>query len=201
MKFINKTENSKSSFILILALILLCGIIVGAIASAHISSDTANALTDAVSKDISQVYAALNNKQNFFISLWSVFKYPIFIFLLSFSVLGVAIIPVTIFVRGFSVSFSIGSIIKIFGTRGILMSLASFGINLFLSIPCLIIASSISLSVASSQIGFFSKVRRVMNGSVLPKGFFVTYGILFVVLILAFVLDFFVTPVILNKLI
>ena len=77
-------------------------------------------------------------------------------------------------------------------------SVATF--NFFLSIPCLLFASAISLVTSCSQIGFFSKDRRVINGSILPKGFFVTYGAILIVLSVAFVLEIFLTPVILNKL-
>ncbi len=190
MKLINKSENSNSVTIIALSFLLFCGILVGSAASAYINADTANELTNS----INSLKTSALNEQNYFTYLWSAFKYPIIIFAFSFSVIGVLAIPVITLCKGFFLGFSIGTIMKIFGSRGIAIALSYLGINSFILIPCIILISSFCLSTSYRQINMFSNKRRVITGSIFPKGYFIVCGIITLILCIESVLDFFLTP-------
>lgn len=194
MKFVNKTGNSNLVVIITLSFLLFCGIIIGATASAYINSDTANELTNS----INGLKALASDAQSYFTYLWSAFKYPLIIFAFSFSVIGVAAIPAIILCKGFFLGFSIGSVMKVFGNRGIAISLSALGISSFISIPCIILLSAFSLSASYKQIYMFSNKRRVITSSVFSKGYFFIYGIVSVILCIESALDFFLTPLIIR---
>lgn len=59
---------------------------------------------------------------------WSVFRLPLLVILLRFTVLGVLIIPILMGMKGFLLSFAISSFVKCYGLRGELAALLLFGI-------------------------------------------------------------------------
>lgn len=69
--------------------------------------------------------------------LWDVLRWPLFVFLLSVTPLGLIGLPVIFLVRGFLLTFSIASFFRIFGASGLGLAFVLFGVSGILCIPVL----------------------------------------------------------------
>lgn len=81
-------------------------------------------------------------------SFWKCAKFPLIIWLISTSFVGVIIIPIILIYRGFALCCSAAALVFDYGTKGVLLSWASLGITAMISIPCLLIISTNSISSA-----------------------------------------------------
>lgn len=71
--------------------------------------------------------------------LWDVFRYPLAVWALSFTALGLIGIPAAFAIRGFFLSFAISSFVRMFGGYGLLLAAVVFGIPGVFSIPVLFV--------------------------------------------------------------
>lgn len=73
------------------------------------------------------------------LSVWETVRWPLFVFGLSFTTLGLFGIPLVFGIRGFLLSFSVSSFVRMFGTPGAWMAFLVFGIPGCLALPVLFV--------------------------------------------------------------
>ncbi len=186
--------GSISVSLAILSAILLCGIVAGAVTASYIGGDSGETLTDYMSRYVTAFGEGMSPITLLPATIWSVYKYSIFAFLFGFTVLGVVLIPGTVALRGFFLAFSIGSMVKLFGIPGLWLALAIFGIQTLIGLPCLLIISAQGFAAARSFARMMSGGKRVMIGSVFPRGYFILFGVCMIALLAVVILELTVTP-------
>jgi uncharacterized membrane protein SpoIIM required for sporulation len=149
--------------IIILAVCFLAGVFAGAFVSQRVSGDTSDYLSglilgtyDADSYQPVSVGRALINSLLF----------PAAVFLLSFTVFGVACIPLALCARAFFLSFTVAAFIGAFGSSGPAVAFFSLGLQNLLSLPCLFILAVQGVASSASVVSVFS------GGARKPGGFY-----------------------------
>ncbi len=98
-----------------------------------------------LSNYLTEYFRAVGENGSLSISIWSVIwdlvRWPLFVFLLGFTALGVVAIPALLLVRGFLLSYSVTTFVGLFGTDGLVAALAAFGITALLLIPVLFVVA------------------------------------------------------------
>ena len=69
--------------------------------------------------------------------LWELLRWPAAALIFGFTALGVFCIPGLLMIRGFLLSYCISVFLRLFGGRGMLVALASFGVAALLTVPAL----------------------------------------------------------------
>ena len=186
--------NSISVSLAILSAFLLCGIVAGAVTASYIGGDSGETLTEYMSRYVTAFGQGENPLTLLPATIWSTYKYPLCAFLFGFTVLGVLLIPGTVVLRGFFLAFSVGSMVKLFGMPGLWLAFSIFGIQTFIGLPCLLIISAQGFVAARSFARMMSGGKRVMIGSVFPRGYFVLFSVCMIALLVVVLLELFVTP-------
>lgn len=71
--------------------------------------------------------------------LWETARWPLFTFLMGFTALGAAGIPVLFAVRGFLLSFAVSSFVRMFGGVGAILAFFAFGLTGMVAVPVLFV--------------------------------------------------------------
>lgn len=71
--------------------------------------------------------------------VWEMLRWPLFIFFLSITPLGLFTLPVLFLVRGFLLSFSVASFFRVLGTSGLALAFVLFGFTGVLYVPVLFV--------------------------------------------------------------
>lgn len=124
---------------------LLIGIITGS-AAAVFSAD---------GNELAEFFAAMSDgaqngelRNSFIRVLIPNLLWPFLIFAFSFSILGIAAVPICVFSKGFLVSYSASAIIRTFGVNGIWFALISMGIPNLLYFPLLLLVSMTAVKLS-----------------------------------------------------
>ena len=89
-----------------------------------------------------------------FISLLSAYyRYPVVIFLLGFTAIGVALIPVVCMAQGFFLSFAIQCFTKAFGKSGVTLALSALGVRCLFTIPCTLFLAICAAASSLQRLG------------------------------------------------
>ena len=115
-RIFNFIPNSYSFSIALVVVFLFLGIIAGCIVSVG---------NIYASNDLKEVIVNGINDYTFYNSFYNFIKYPLLIFLLGWTLLGVFLIPITVFFKGFFLAYSIMFLLNSFGINGLLVSFAS----------------------------------------------------------------------------
>lgn len=187
-------NTSISVSLAILSAILLCGVVAGCITASYIGGDSGKTLSDYMTRYVTSIGSEAGAISLLPGTAWNIYKYPIFAFVFGFTVLGIVLIPATVALRGFFLAFSIGTMIRLFGYQGMVLALAIFGIQTLIGIPCLLVISAQGFAAARSFARMMSGGKRVVIGSVFPKGYFLIFGVCMAALFAVTLLEVFVTP-------
>lgn len=68
--------------------------------------------------------------------LMTYYRYPLLVFLLGFSAVGIVLIPAVCMSQGFFLSFSVQCFAKAFGKRGVALALSALGVRCLFTVPC-----------------------------------------------------------------
>ncbi|MEG2377086.1 MAG: hypothetical protein RSC43_01890 [Clostridia bacterium] len=183
-----------SASLAILAAILLCGIVAGCITASYIGDEAGAALRSYVLNYTKTLGVIPSVGELFPGAIWNVYKYPLCTFLFGFTVLGIVLIPGAVALRGFFLSFSVATMIRLYGSSGLTLALAMFGVSSLIGIPCLLIISAQGFHAARSFARVMAGGKRVIIGSVFPRGYFVIFGVCMAALFAAVLLEVFLTP-------
>lgn len=88
------------------------------------------------------------------------FRYPLMAFLLGFASIGVIFLPLAGLAFGFFLSFSVCCFTAVFGSGGVLLALAVFGLRCGLTIPGFFLLAAPSLGTAAALAGTGKRGRR-----------------------------------------
>jgi len=142
--------------LLFLALFFFAGIVLGQVFSSRVPDATGEELnrylTDFLTVDRdggSSPRAALSAAVLYF-------RYPLAAFLLGFASIGVLLLPLATGVFGFFLSFSVCCFTAAFGSDGVLLALAVFGLRCAVTLPCyfLLAVPSLEHSAALACLSF-----------------------------------------------
>lgn len=194
-RFIFFLNGSRSKFFLYFvycAAAFLCGIFLGAFASADVSD------SDSVFEYFYQMISLLQSgsqvNSGFFENLFDLSKYHLAALFFAFSVFGVFLIPGFAVVRGFLFSFAVSSAIRVMGGESLFLVLSMFGVTAVFSVTTYIFVSAVSLSASAD---LFLKLKCNTDGkafSAFSGGFFVSCFVCFLVLVAAALLETYVAP-------
>lgn len=128
--------------------------------------------------------------------LWQVIRFPLAVFLLGLTALGVAAIPVLFAVRGFALSYAVSALFRILGVQGLLLAFVLFGVSALLWMPALF-----ELGV-QGLLGSYGLFRRIGGDSRYPLcyggRFFARSGVCAIVLGLCAGTEYVVVPLFLR---
>lgn len=180
--------------LLLLALFFLGGILLGQVLSGRVPDATGDELgrylTDYLCLDDGTertAGAALSAAVIYF-------RYPLLAFLLGFTSLGMLLLPCVTAAYGFFLSFSVCCFTAAFGTDGILLALAVFGLRCAVTLPCylLLAVSSWGTSAALASLSF-GKGRRAAP-VIYGRSCWLRFGCVMAVLLAGMCLDLFLSP-------
>lgn len=152
IKGLKNASNINTAAFIICTAFFVCGCIAGTFASG--ATGEGSALYDYLSEYL-QIAQEGQMDTGFLTVFAGCVKYHIAAIIFGFSILGIVSVPALGAVRGFFLTFSISSIVRVFGGQGILLSLSVFGISSFLTLPCFFILSTQSFTASA---GMFSAV-------------------------------------------
>ncbi len=187
-------DNSKKNYLGLFTCgaLFLCGCIIGTLSAGFVSDGTA--LNEYISGYLSFFLSDASTEISLFSAVANNFKYHLLALFLGFSILGVVSIPVLSAVRGFFLSFSVSAIIRLLGSRGILLALSIFGINTLITIPCFFVlsVSAFSASLYVLRLVFSKNLKNAP--SPFNKRFFTNCGICLIVQMMSALIDTYLSP-------
>ena len=168
----------------------LCGCIIGTIAAGFVGDGTK--LNEYISGYLSLFLSGTSAKLSLFTAITDNLKYHLFSIFLGFSILGIFCIPLLSAVRGFFLSFTVSTIIRLLGSKGILLVLSIFGVNTLITIPCFFV---LSVSAFSASL-YLLRLSKNVKSAVSPfnSRFIMNCGICLIVLIISALIDTYLTP-------
>lgn len=81
-------------------------------------------------------------------AVWDVFRWPALSFVLGYTALGIAGIPVLLCMRGFLLTYSSAAFMQMFGAEGLSASVIFFGVAGLLTVPVMFAVSTYSFRAA-----------------------------------------------------
>lgn len=75
-------------------------------------------------------------------TVWELFRWPLFVFLLGLTPVGVAGIPLLMGGRGFLLAYAATTFVRLFHLPGMAAALASFGVAVLLGVPVLFVVAA-----------------------------------------------------------
>ena len=125
--------------LLVLAACFLAGGLLGTLAAGGSSGRGAEGLDAYLSAFLAQARSGGLRAPSLLAQVWTVVRWPGLVVLLGFSAVGLVGIPVAFGVRGFLLSFSIASFVRVYGGAGGLLAALLFGTSGILSVPVLFV--------------------------------------------------------------
>ena len=137
------------SRLLFLALFFLAGIILGQVFSSYVPDAAGDELTRYLT-DFLKVEGAEQASPAALPAAVLYFRYPLAAFLMGFASIGVLLLPLTTAAFGFFLSFSVCCFTAAFGSDGVLLALAVFGLRCAVTLPCYFLLAVPSLEHAAA---------------------------------------------------
>ncbi|GEM_PF-2024892 len=134
-------------------------------------------------------------RPSFLTALFVNFRYHVIIFLISFTGLGVFLVPAFVMLRGAFLSVAVTGFVRMLGINGAFLSLAAFGLQNALALPALLLLSQNAYLFAKNgyRRGVPAGGRRVMAG-IKADQYFSLCGIVFAVLFFCALIERFLSP-------
>ena len=145
--------------LLFLALFFLAGIFLGQVFASRTPAAAGEEL-DRYLSDYLQVDSGVS-PQAALAAAVLYFRYPLAAFLLGFASIGVLLLPVLTGAFGFFLSFSVCCFTAAFGSDGVLLALAVFGLRCAVTLPCYFLLAVPSWEASAALISLsFGKIGR-----------------------------------------
>ncbi len=195
---INISAQKNSPVMATMVIFLLCGIVLGCLSGKYINADSGGFLGEYLKnyEDISHTGAA---GYSFGKTLFNLVKYPALIFIFSFSAIGIFCIPCIVFLKGLFSAISVSAVISSVGSKGILVALSMFGLQTFITFPCILIISSLAFEFSKV---FFEVLRQNSpSRAVYPislRGYIILFLICVCALVICALADTVITPFFVN---
>lgn len=191
---VNKLSARVDIAVVILSAILLCAICAGCITASCVTEDSAGFLNEYISKNALYAGQVIAGREQFFKSLITLVKYPAIVFSLGYTAFGTVLIPGVLFFRGFFLSFSVASVIRVLGYKGLAAALSVYGLQALVSIPCTLIIAAKAMRASQRFFSFAKagKEQRVIPHA--PDGYFTCFFICIICLTLCALLEVLLVP-------
>lgn len=131
-----RSERGPWLRLLLLACCFLAGLLMGQVLAARVGSETAAELKTYLSGYFSLEQTPALSPETAASALAVYFRYPLIAFLLSFALVGAALLPLITVAYGLFLSFSVCCFTAAFGHAGVLLALAVFGMRCAITLPC-----------------------------------------------------------------
>lgn len=144
--------------LLLLALFFLAGIFLGQVLSGRVPDATGDELRRYLEDYMQLGGGGAPTARTVLSALVIYFRYPLMAFLLGFASIGVVLLPGVTAAYGFFLSFSVCCFAAAFGTDGVLLAMAVFGLRCLVTMPCyfLLAASSWGTAAGLAAVSFGS---------------------------------------------
>jgi hypothetical protein len=186
-----KPKKSLSSYSIALGFIALA-FLAGLTGGCLLSVRGGEAADGAVAEFLSPLAQSAVSRPSVGLVLLNTLLYPALCFIFGFAIPGVALIPLTVFARGFLLSFTVSSFARVFGAAdGTLFSLSLFGLPLLLSLPCLFWLGTHGLLDSAALLG---SARRRTGAPMDVKAGFTRFGFALCTLAAAVVAEIYLAP-------
>ncbi len=179
--------------LLLLAFPFLIGGIIGTACAAMAEGEGAIALKQYIEAYLSAAEAGLLSTCSFWSLLWDNFRFPVLVFLLGFTGLGLLGIPILLGVRGFLLAFSLSSFIKLFGVEGAGVAFTLLGVAELVVLPVLFILGE--QGIGSSKRLLERMVTGKRTALIFERVYFVRSLGCFVVLLLCSFIQYLIIPI------
>ena len=181
------------SLLLVLALFFFAGVILGQVFSARVPDATGDELACYLT-DFLKVEEGDLSPRTALSAAALYFRYPLAAFLLGFASIGVLLLPLVSGAFGFFLSFSVCCFTAAFGSDGVLLALAVFGLRCAVTLPCYLLlavpAWGTSAALASLSFGRGRRAAPVVYG----RSCWVRFGGVMAVLLAGMCVDLFLSP-------
>lgn len=180
--------------LLFLALFFFAGIVLGQVFSGRVPDATGDELNRYLT-DFLRVERADSIPRAALSAAVLYFRYPLMAFLLGFASAGVVLLPLTAGAFGFFLSFSVCCFTAAFGSDGVLLALAVFGLRCAVTLPCyfLLAVPSLERSMALASLSF-GRGRRAAAPVVYGRAWWSRLAVLSGVLLAGMCADLMLTP-------
>lgn len=188
------TDSSGRIGTMLSVIFFVCGVLLGTFTVSTISETGSSALYGEVAEYIDQLESGGIIRADIISAIISAFKYPLLVFFLGFSIPGFALVPAVVGIRGFYLSFSIATFVKVFGSGGALVAFGLFGLTALITVPCLFVLSARSFSSSYGLWRIFRGKSRAGMSRNLGSGN-VFFGVITLAVLFASVLiELYITP-------
>lgn len=198
LKVFDLPSSGGTAVLFILSVAFLVGGMAGCVLVNRVGGNGEVALEEFLEGYLSVVNSGELTRPNILTLVWETLRWPLFIFLLSVTPLGLFAIPVLFLVRGFLLSFSIASFFRVLGTSGLALALALFGFTGVLYVPVLFILGVQGFLLSGAMTG-----RLIGEGrkrSMLDRNVLFRCGICALVLCVCCFLEYHLVPVFMEPL-
>ncbi len=125
--------------------------------------------------------------------LFNTYIYHLLAFLCGFSIIGTIIVPLIAAARGFSLAFSMATLIRLYYSEGITIALSAFGLTAIITVPCFLIISVFSFE-ASRRLFVSAFSRGSVSTPVYTGRYFLVCAVCFALLFVPVIFDMFLIP-------
>lgn len=132
-------EHKLLPALLVLAGAFLMGLIAGTLMAGMVSGVGGDALSVYLESFLAMARTGDADTPALLPLLWELFRWPVAAVLLSLTLAGLVCLPLLFALRGFLLSFAIGSFVRMFGCVGCLLAVPVFGISGLAALPVLFV--------------------------------------------------------------
>lgn len=179
------------------AALFLVGAVVGSVIGSKITPEASGSLYTYVFDYLNSIKEFDFSRFNLLYALFNNFKYHLVVFILGFAGFGMFLIPFVSGVRGFFLSLSVSAFVRLLGSAGISLSMAAFGIQAVLTLPCLLILSSVAFYASKRMLTYTGGKRRDLS-PVFSKQYLLICGLCFIVLFISALCEAYLVPSLLS---
>lgn len=142
--------------LLFLALFFFAGIVLGQVFSSRVPDAAGEELTRYLTDFLKVEGGGEASPRTALSAAVLYFRYPLAAFLLGFASIGIVLLPFATGAFGFFLSFSVCCFTAAFGSDGVLLALAVFGLRCAVTLPCyfLLAVPSLEQSIALACVSF-----------------------------------------------
>ena len=153
--------------LLLLASCFLGGILLGQVVLGRVPDETGVELSRYLTDYMRLEQTGSWSAQALLSALVLYLRYPLLAFILGFASIGVVLLPCAALSFGFFLSFSVCCFTAAFGTDGMLLALAMFGVRCAVTLPCFLLLAvpSLETSAALVRATFGSRPAMPLYGS------------------------------------
>ena len=137
----------------------------------------------------------------FFTNVLTHLRYPLILFVFSFSIAGVVVIPAAIFLKGYALSYAFSALIRVLGTNGYLSAFLMFGFQGIFMLSFLYLAGAVGLRMALNSMRMHYipfKTNRAVDFTQNHRGLIACLAVSMFAACISSLLDTYVTPYLLT---